>query len=264
MADQREEGGPCSRRQPPAQPRPGAVPLRRNRDFMLLQTGQLLSSLGTQSTSIAYPLLVLALTHSSARAGLVGFARIAAAALLALPAGLAADRFDRRRLMIAADAVRVARRSGRWPRRSCSATVRLLGDPCGRRVEGARTALFSAVAGGALRAVVPPPQLPAAAGAQTGRQAAVQLGGPPSAGRAVRVARALPFVVDAMSYASRRPRCCYANAVPGGARAATAPRCGRTGRRHPLPLGPAVPAHLRPPLRPRQPHRPGLLLCTWS
>jgi hypothetical protein len=32
-----------------------AVPLRRNRDFLLLQTGQLLSGIGTQTASIAYP-----------------------------------------------------------------------------------------------------------------------------------------------------------------------------------------------------------------
>jgi len=48
-----------------------AVPLRRNRDFVLLQTGQLLSSVGTQSTSIAYPLLVLGVTHSAAKTGIV-------------------------------------------------------------------------------------------------------------------------------------------------------------------------------------------------
>ncbi len=38
-----------------------AAPLRRNRDFLLLQTGLLLSSGGSQMTAIAYPLLVLAL-----------------------------------------------------------------------------------------------------------------------------------------------------------------------------------------------------------
>ena len=52
-----------------------AVPLRRNRDFLLLQIGQLLSNVGTQSTTIAYPLLVLAVTHSAAKAGIVAFAR---------------------------------------------------------------------------------------------------------------------------------------------------------------------------------------------
>jgi hypothetical protein len=45
------------------------APLRRNRDFMLLQAAQLLSSGGSQMTAIAYPLLVLALTGSPAKAG---------------------------------------------------------------------------------------------------------------------------------------------------------------------------------------------------
>src|SRR5215211_9140430 len=82
------------------------VPLRRNRDFMLLQAGQLLSTLGTASAAIAYPLLVLALTGSPAKAGAVSFARLLPLALFALPAGLAADRWNRKHLMIAADVVR--------------------------------------------------------------------------------------------------------------------------------------------------------------
>jgi MFS family permease len=83
-----------------------AVPLRRNRDFLLLQTGTLLSSAGSQMTAVAYPLLVLALTGSPAKAGIVAFARLLAMALFALPAGLVADHWNRRRLMIAAHAVR--------------------------------------------------------------------------------------------------------------------------------------------------------------
>ena len=74
---------------------------------MLLQIGQLLSNVGTQTTSIAFPLLVLAVTHSPAKAGVVGFARSLPWVLFALPAGLAADRWSRRRLMILADGVRV-------------------------------------------------------------------------------------------------------------------------------------------------------------
>src|SRR4249919_3132963 len=74
---------------------------------MLLQIGQLLSNAGTSTTSIAYPLLVLAVTHSPAKAGIVAFARTLPWSLFTLPAGLAADHWSRRRLMIAADGVRV-------------------------------------------------------------------------------------------------------------------------------------------------------------
>jgi MFS family permease len=178
-----------------------SVPLRRNRDFMLLQAGQLLSNTGTESTSIAYPLLVLAVTGSAARAGVVSFARTLPWALLALPAGVLADRWDRRRLMIAADGVRMLAIG-------CLAAAILLHQvafwaiPLVAFVEGSGTVLFLAAHAGAMRAVVPARQLPAAAGAQTGRQAAVGLVGPLLGGALFELSQALPFVVDAASYAS--------------------------------------------------------------
>jgi Transmembrane secretion effector len=177
-----------------------AVPLRRNRDFLLLQVGQLLSSAGTQLSSIAYPLLVLALTGSAARAGVVGFARTLPTALLALPAGVAADRWNRKWLMIGADGVRVV-----------ALAVLATAIIAGRTpfwlivlvafVEGAGATVFSPAQVGALRAVVPPRQLPAATATQTGRQAAVRLAGLPLGGALFAVTRALPFVIDAVSYA---------------------------------------------------------------
>jgi MFS family permease len=75
------------------------TPLRKNRDFVLLQAGQLLSAAGTQATAIAYPLLVLALTHSPTRAGVVGFTAIVPYALFGLFAGVAADRWNRKRVV---------------------------------------------------------------------------------------------------------------------------------------------------------------------
>ena len=82
------------------------VPLRRNRDFILYQSGGLLSTFGSGISGIAYPLLTLALTHSAAKTGYVGAVEFLPLVILSAPAGVAADRFDRRRLMIAADASR--------------------------------------------------------------------------------------------------------------------------------------------------------------
>lgn len=177
-----------------------AVPLRRNRDFVLLQLGQLLSSLGTQTTSIAYPLLVLAVTGSAAKAGVVAFARTVPMALFALPAGVAADRWNRKWLMIAADGVRVLALG--------SLGVAILVDEPAfwaimlvAFVEGAGVALFYGAQAGALRAVVPLRRLPDAVAAQTGREAGVQVVGPPLGGALFGLARAVPFLVDAVSYA---------------------------------------------------------------
>ena len=167
---------------------------------MLLQIGQLLSSAGTSSTSIAFPLLVLAVTHSPAKAGIVAFARSLPSVLFALPAGLAADRWSRRRLMIAADGVRVLAIG------SLAATILLDRVVFWEVVvvafaEGSGAAVFFGAQPGALRAVVPARQLPAAAAAETGRQAVVRLAGPPLGGALFGLARALPFLVDALSYA---------------------------------------------------------------
>ncbi len=177
------------------------VPLRRNRDFVLLQSGQLLSNVGTQTTQIAYPLLVLALTHSPAKAGIVAFARALPLWLFALPAGLAADRFRRKRLMILSDVVRTA-------------AVTALGVavlvhhidyweiPVVAFVEGAGAALFGGAQMGAIRSVVPKPQLPAATNVLTARIAIVRLAGPPLGGVLFGIARSLPFFADAGSYAA--------------------------------------------------------------
>jgi transmembrane secretion effector len=177
-----------------------SVPLRRNREFVLLQTGQLLSNVGTASTSIAYPLLVLALTHSASKAGLVAFSRSLPAALFLLPAGLAADHFNRKRLMILADGVRVVA-IGLLAAMIALDRIVFWVIPVAAFIEGTAAALFEASQVGAVRAVVPPQQLPAAAAAQTGRRAAVQLGGPPIGGALFGIGRAVPFLFDVTSYA---------------------------------------------------------------
>jgi MFS family permease len=177
-----------------------AAPLRRNRDFVLLQTAQLLSSGGSQITAISYPLLVLALTGSPAKAGIVAFARLLGNVLFALPAGLAADRWSRRRLMIAAHAVRALVIGS-------LAAVILLDEivfwviPLVAFAEGCGGAVFAAAQAGALRAVVPKSQLPGAVAIVTGREAAISLAAPALGGALFVLSRALPFVVHTISYA---------------------------------------------------------------
>ena len=175
-------------------------PLRRNRDFVLLQSGQLLSAAGSESTAIAYPLLVLALTQSPAKAGLVTFARVVPFALFGLVAGMAADRFDRKRVMIASDLVRALAVAGLG--------VAILRDGIAfwqilvvAFVEGTGSAFFGPAAAGALRSVVPAVQLPDAAGVQQARTAVVLIAGPPVGGALFGLGRAVPFLADAISYA---------------------------------------------------------------
>jgi MFS family permease len=177
-----------------------AAPLRRNRDFMLLQVSQLLSSGGSQVTAIAYPLLVLSLTGSPAKAGIVAFARLLAMALLALPAGLAADHWSRRRQMLSAHAVR-ALAVGALGALILLDEIVFWAIPLVAFVEGSGAAVYSAAQAGALRAVVPKRQLPAAVAVVTGREATISLAAPPLGGALFGLSRALPFVVHAASYA---------------------------------------------------------------
>src|SRR5258708_12878612 len=63
-------------------------PLWRNRDFTILWSGQVVSTLGSSISQIALPLLVLALTHSPAQAGLLGALQFGPSLLLSLPPGV--------------------------------------------------------------------------------------------------------------------------------------------------------------------------------
>ena len=100
-----EEHDPAADEPQRARDRVTEAPLRRNRDFMLLQTGQLLSTAGTSISAIAFPLLVLSETGSPAKAGLVSAARFLPMLLVSPFAGVTADQRDRKRMMIGADIV---------------------------------------------------------------------------------------------------------------------------------------------------------------
>jgi MFS family permease len=176
-----------------------AVALRRNRDFVLLQTGQLVSSIGTQCTAIAYPLLTLALTHSAAKAGVVAFLDLAPYALFMLFAGVAADTWNRKRIMLVTSAVRLLSIS------SLVVALALHSETFVQLaivafVQSTFAAFYSTASSGAFRSVVPREQLTTAAGMAQTRIAGAQLAGPPLGGVLFGIARLLPFLFDAISY----------------------------------------------------------------
>jgi MFS family permease len=77
-----------------------------NPDFLRVWLGLVATAFGTGATTIAMPLLVLALTGSPAQAGLVAAAKSAPYLVLGLPAGALIDRWNRRTILIACDASR--------------------------------------------------------------------------------------------------------------------------------------------------------------
>lgn len=175
------------------------VPLRRNRSFQMLWTGQVLSDLGSGFGALAYPLLILALTRSPVIAGAVGTVTAVAAFVVRLPAGALADRLDRRKTMIVCDGVRtvvlaalavaVALRAIVWPVVLLVAIIDRVGDT-----------IFTPASTAALPTIVANEQLEAAWAATEARQYAASLGGPALGGILFSLGQAVPFIGDTVSY----------------------------------------------------------------
>ncbi len=175
------------------------VPLRRNRGFRLLWIGQVLSDTGTSAALIAYPLLILALTHSAALAGVVGTVRLVVQLVFGLPGGALSDRFDRRLVMITCDTIRAAVLAllvalvllhvVSWPVVMIVAVV-----------DGAANVMFDPSANAALPAIVDDSQLEQAWAATEARSYGASLVGPALGGFLFGLGNAVPFLADSVSY----------------------------------------------------------------
>lgn len=173
--------------------------LWRNREFNLLWVSQSLSDLGGAIAQIAVPLLVLELTHSPVRAGVVGTTALIVKLVVRLPSGVLADRVDRRRAMLACDVIRlvaflalaVAVAAGR----ATLGVIILVAV-----LDAACTAVFNTVEHAALRSIVPRTQLPAAVARNDARSYSAWLAGPPLGGLLFGITHALPFLGNALSY----------------------------------------------------------------
>lgn len=80
------------------------TPLRRSRDFRLLWSSQVFTSLGRQVTVVALPFQVYVIAHSSLAVGLIGLAQLLPLLATGLYAGSFADRYERRAVQLAGKA----------------------------------------------------------------------------------------------------------------------------------------------------------------
>ncbi|MEV4283733.1 MFS transporter [Actinoplanes xinjiangensis] len=173
--------------------------LWRNRDFTLLWSGQVISSLGAAISSTATPLLVLATTGSPLDAGLVGAAGTLPHLIANLPAGPLVDRWNRRLILLISEIV---------------AAVALLSVPLAiwsglftiaqlcvvAFIQGVCFVFFGLAQDAALPMVVPPAQLATAIAANEARSRGATLAGPPIGGALFGLDRAAPFLIDGISY----------------------------------------------------------------
>lgn len=188
---------PGGQMQAPVKPRP----LWRNANYLLLWAGQAISSLGTQVSTIAFPLLVLLVTGSPAEAGIMGGVRALPYLLLSLPAGALVDRWNRKRVMALSDA-------GRAVALGSVAVALALGHVTTvhlyivSAVEGTLYVFFNIAEVACLPRVVRKDQLAAANAQNMATDGVTSLLGPAFGGALYGIAIGLPFVADAISYAA--------------------------------------------------------------
>ncbi len=173
--------------------------LRENADYRRTFLGNLGSSLGTAVSTIAFPLLVLALGGSAVQAGSIATVSLGTRLAFRLPAGLLVDRWNRRTVALATDLVRCVA-LGSVPLAASLGAVRFWQLIPVAAVEGLATALFGPAVSVLTRDVVSGPRLAEALGLDQAVMATTSLLGPALGGALFVVGHSLPFTVDAASY----------------------------------------------------------------
>jgi MFS family permease len=167
---------------------------------MLLWSGQVVSSLGTQISQYAFPLLLLAISGSPLSAGLSFALHSLPYLLLSLPAGGLIDRWNRKYVMIICDTGRAL----------CLASIPIaaffgLLTPwllyAASFLEGVLFTFFSIAEVSCLPRIVSKQQLPAANTQNIATESITIIIGPTLCGLLYSLSRSIPFLADAFSYA---------------------------------------------------------------
>jgi len=179
---------------------PGYRQLSRNRDFTVLWIGDTVSELGSGLSMFVFPLLAYALSGSAVTAAVVEAAYLGGLCATLLPAGVLADRVDRKRIMLVSSATGCAAYTSLAVAGATGHLTlpHLVGVAL---VAGIAAGAFSPAQASAIRSVVSTEDLPTALSQNQARQHAASLLGGPLGGALYAVTRWLPFAVDAISFA---------------------------------------------------------------
>ena len=177
----------------------GLPSLRHNRPYMLLMTGKTVEVVGSGMATFAVPLLALALSGSLVTAGVIGAIAQIGALVATMPAGVVADRWDRRTIVVACSVLGLAA----W---GSLGVAWLLGGITIAHL--AVAAFLAAIArsvyepseSAAIRHVVPTAQLGSAMAAVQGRSAVASLVASPLGGLLYAASRVLPALAGAVGH----------------------------------------------------------------
>ena len=171
-----------------------------DRNFRWLWSGMCVSTLGSHTAGIVYPLLVLALTGSPEIVGWVTALRITPFVLLCLPVGAMIDRWDRRRVMLWCDLGR-GLVVGSLPVAMIFAEPQLAHIIAVAVVEGTLMVFYNLAEVAALPRVVARAHLPQASALNQAGYSVAGIAGPALGTTLYQFSRGLPFAADALSYA---------------------------------------------------------------
>jgi MFS family permease len=202
------------------------VPLSRNRNYRLLWTSQVLSEFGFNASTIAFPLLVLAVTGSAAASGLVLGTTAAAQLCAGLPAGALVDRWNRKRVMLGCEAAQAVAAASLvaalWLGEASIAHLVAVAA-----VFGVCAALFEPAEDASLPNLVPDEQLSTAVAMNSARGDLGHLAGTAAGGFLFAVGRAVPFAVDVLTHAAALCTLTFVRVPPREVRPEPVGRLGR-------------------------------------
>src|SRR6516164_3789083 len=174
-------------------------PLWRNRDYLLLWSGQAISDIGGAVSELAFPLLVLAITHSPAQAGFVAALRALPATFFSLFAGVLVDRWNRKWVMLVCDTGRALSLAS-IPIAFALGHLTVWQLYITAFIEGSLLIVFNLAKTATMSQVVSQEQYIPAVAQEEFVEGTTALVGPPLGGFLYTLGMMLPFVADAISY----------------------------------------------------------------